>query len=40
MNSDDFLKPLTVNPTPVSGRLDVPMLSFHKAVIDPEQFDP
>jgi hypothetical protein len=40
LNPDNLLKPLTVNPTAVFGRIDVPELSFDEGFVDPEQLDP
>jgi hypothetical protein len=33
LNPDNFLKPLTVDPTPIFGRLNVSDLSFNDAFI-------
>jgi hypothetical protein len=40
LNSDILLSPLTVNPTPVLDRLDVPELLFDDAFVYPDQLDP
>jgi hypothetical protein len=40
LNSDNFLSPLTVDPTPVLDRLDVPELSFDDVFVCPDQLDP
>jgi hypothetical protein len=40
LNSDNLLRPLTVGPTPVLDRLDVPELPFDNAFVCPDQLDP
>jgi hypothetical protein len=40
LNSDNLLSPLTVDPTPVLGRLDVLELPFDHAFVYPDQLDP
>jgi hypothetical protein len=40
LNSDNLLIPLTVDPTPVLNRLDVPELPFDDAFLFPGQLDP
>jgi hypothetical protein len=40
LNSDILLSPLTVVPTPVLNRLDVPELPFDDAFVYPGQLDP
>jgi hypothetical protein len=40
LNSDNLLSHLTVDPTPVLDRLDVPELSFDEAFVYPDQLDP
>jgi hypothetical protein len=38
--SDHLLSPLTIEPTPVLDRLDVPELPFDDAFVCPDQLDP
>jgi hypothetical protein len=40
LNSENLLSPLTVDPTPVLDRHDVPELSFDDAFVYPDQLDP
>jgi hypothetical protein len=40
LNSDNLLSPLTVDPTPVLDRIDVPELPFDDAFVYPDQLDP
>jgi hypothetical protein len=40
LNSDNLLSPLTVDPTAVLDRLDVPELSFDDIFVYPNQRDP
>jgi hypothetical protein len=40
LNSDNLLSPLTVDPTPVLDRFDVPELPFDGALVYPDQLDP
>jgi hypothetical protein len=40
LNFDNILSPLTVDPTPVLNRLDVPELPFDDAFVYPDQLDP
>jgi hypothetical protein len=40
LNSDNLLSPLTVDPTPVLDRLDVPELPFDDAFVYQDQLDP
>jgi hypothetical protein len=40
LNSDNLLNPLTVDPTSVLDRLDVPELPFDDAFVYPDQLDP
>jgi hypothetical protein len=40
LNSDNLLRPLTVDPTPVLERPDVPELPLNDAFVYPEQSDP
>jgi hypothetical protein len=40
LNSDNLLKPLTVDPTPVLERLDVPEPPFDDVLVYPEQLNP
>jgi hypothetical protein len=39
LNYDNLLSPLTVDPTPVLDRLDVPELSLDDAFVYPDQLD-
>jgi hypothetical protein len=40
LNSENLLSPLTVDPTPVLDRLEVPELPFNDAFICSDQLDP
>jgi hypothetical protein len=40
LNSDNLLSPLTVDPTSVLDRFDVPALPFDDAFVYPDQLDP
>jgi hypothetical protein len=40
LNSDNLLSHLTVDPTPVLDRLDVPELPFDDVFVYPDQLDP
>jgi hypothetical protein len=40
LNPDHLMNPLTVGPTPVFGRLDVPELSSDEILVYSEQLDP
>jgi hypothetical protein len=40
LNSDNLVSPLTVDPTPVFDRFDVPELPFDDDFVYPDQLDP